>query len=152
SADAAHRHPRSPARPRKPARWVPLPSALRVLRSGERAAPCSPDDGASIARARRAWSHRRLPSGLRRRGMSATVEVRSLSKRFLIGGLRGRAHVHAVDDVSFELQPGTITALVGESGSGKTTVARLIARLYEASNGAVLFEGSNVLRAKSRRQ
>ena len=72
--------------------------------------------------------------------MSATVEVRGLTKRFPIGGaLRGRAHVHAVDDVSFELRPGTITALVGESGSGKTTVARLIARLNEASGGAVLF-------------
>ena len=65
--------------------------------------------------------------------MSSTVEVRGLAKRFPIGGLRGRAYVHAVDDVSFELRPGTITALVGESGSGKTTVARLIARLNEAS-------------------
>ena len=85
--------------------------------------------------------------------MSATLEVQGLTKRFPIGGaLRGRGHVHAVDDVSFELRPGTITALVGESGSGKTTVARLIARLQEASGGAVLFEEADVSRAKSRRQ
>jgi peptide/nickel transport system ATP-binding protein len=85
--------------------------------------------------------------------MSATLEVQGLTKRFPIGGaLRGRAYVHAVDDVSFELRPGTITALVGESGSGKTTVARLIARLQEASGGAVLFEEADVSRAKSRRQ
>ena len=84
--------------------------------------------------------------------MSSTVEVRGLAKRFPIGGLRGRAYVHAVDDVSFELRPGTITALVGESGSGKTTVARLIARLNEASGGEVLFEEGDVLRTKSRRQ
>jgi peptide/nickel transport system ATP-binding protein len=84
--------------------------------------------------------------------VSATVEVRGLTKRFPIGSaLRGRAHVHAVDDVSFELRPGTVTALVGESGSGKTTVARLIARLYEASGGAVLFEEGDVAHAKSRR-
>jgi peptide/nickel transport system ATP-binding protein len=85
--------------------------------------------------------------------MSATVEVQGLTKRFPIGGaIRGRGHVHAVDDVSFELRPGTITALVGESGSGKTTVARLIARLQEASGGAVLFEEADVSQAKSRRQ
>jgi peptide/nickel transport system ATP-binding protein len=62
-----------------------------------------------------------------------------------------RAHVHAVDDVSFELRPGTITALVGESGSGKSTVARLLARLHEASSGEVLFEGSDVLGVHGRR-
>jgi len=85
--------------------------------------------------------------------MSATLEVQGLMKRFPIGGaLRSRGHVHAVDDVSFELRPGTITALVGESGSGKTTVARLIARLQEASGGAVLFEEADVSQAKSRRQ
>jgi peptide/nickel transport system ATP-binding protein len=85
--------------------------------------------------------------------MSATVEVQGLTKHFPIGGaLRSRGHVHAVDDVSFALRPGTITALVGESGSGKTTVARLIARLQEASGGAVLFEEADVSRATSRRQ
>jgi peptide/nickel transport system ATP-binding protein len=85
--------------------------------------------------------------------MSATVEVQGLTKRFPIGGaIRGRGHVHAVDDVSFALRPGTITALVGESGSGKTTVARLIARLQEASGGAVLFEEADLSQAKSRRQ
>ena len=43
--------------------------------------------------------------------------------------------MHAVDDVNFALRPGTITALVGESGSGKSTVARLIARLFEPTAG-----------------
>jgi peptide/nickel transport system ATP-binding protein len=75
---------------------------------------------------------------------AAPLEVRSLSKRFAIGNAFRRAHVHAVDDVSFELRPGKITALVGESGSGKSTVARLLARLHDPSEGAVLFEGSDV--------
>ncbi|MDP9285606.1 MAG: ATP-binding cassette domain-containing protein, partial [Actinomycetota bacterium] len=63
----------------------------------------------------------------------APLEVRELSKQFAAGeGLLGRrSRVHAVDDVTFALRPGTITALVGESGSGKSTVARLLARLYE---------------------
>src|SRR5438067_8305052 len=81
----------------------------------------------------------------------AQLEVRSLTKRFAVGAAIRRSHVHAVDDVSFELLPGTITALVGESGSGKSTVARLLARLYEPSSGAVLLEGSDVARVRRRR-
>ena len=79
------------------------------------------------------------------------LEVRNLTKRFPVGTALRRSSVHAVDDVSFELRPGTITALVGESGSGKTTVARLLARLYDPTAGAVLFEGSDVARVRRRR-
>jgi peptide/nickel transport system ATP-binding protein len=83
--------------------------------------------------------------------MSA-LEVRDLSKNFAIGGALKRAHVHAVEDVSFSLQPGRITALVGESGSGKSTVARLIARLYDPTSGSVLFDGGDVARVRSRKE
>src|SRR4051794_22884830 len=77
----------------------------------------------------------------------ATLEVRDLTKHFpattnLIGTTNSR--VHAVDDVTFALRPGTITALVGESGSGKSTVARLLARLYDPTEGRVLFDGKDV--------
>ena len=82
--------------------------------------------------------------------MSA-LEVRDLSKRFPIGGALRRSQVHAVEDVSFALRPGRITALVGESGSGKTTVARLLARLYDPTSGAVLFDGDDVARVRRRR-
>jgi peptide/nickel transport system ATP-binding protein len=82
---------------------------------------------------------------------TAPLEVQSLTKEFPIGGGLRRAHVHAVDDVSFELRPGTITALVGESGSGKSTVARLLAHLYEPTSGAVLFEGDDVSHVRKRR-
>ena len=83
--------------------------------------------------------------------MSA-LEVRDLTKRFAVGGsLVRRSQVHAVEDVSFTLRPGTITALVGESGSGKSTVARLIARLYDPSAGAIVFDGGDVSRARRRR-
>jgi peptide/nickel transport system ATP-binding protein len=81
----------------------------------------------------------------------SALEVRDLSKRFPIGGALRRSQVHAVEDVSFALRPGTITALVGESGSGKTTVARLLARLYDPSEGAVLFDGGDVSRVRRRR-
>jgi peptide/nickel transport system ATP-binding protein len=82
---------------------------------------------------------------------AAPLEVRNLTKRFAIGNTLRREHVHAVEDVSFELRPGKITALVGESGSGKSTVARLLARLHDPSAGEVLFEGSDVARVRRRR-
>jgi peptide/nickel transport system ATP-binding protein len=83
---------------------------------------------------------------------AATLEVQGLTKRFPLGGTRHRTYIHAADDVSFELRPGTVTALVGESGSGKTTVARLIARLYEPTAGRVFFEGGDVTEARPRRR
>ena len=82
---------------------------------------------------------------------AAPLEVRHLEKRFPLGSAIRRAQVHAVDDVSFELRPGTVTALVGESGSGKSTVARLLARLYEPSAGSVLFDGGDAARLRRRR-
>jgi peptide/nickel transport system ATP-binding protein len=78
------------------------------------------------------------------------IEVRDLGKRFTLGGTVRRPQVHAVDGVSFELRPGTVTALVGESGSGKSTVARLLARLYEPTEGSVLFDGADIARVWKR--
>jgi peptide/nickel transport system ATP-binding protein len=81
----------------------------------------------------------------------AELEVQALTKHFPAGGsLLDRSRVHAVDDVSFSLRPGTITALVGESGSGKSTVARLLARLYVPTSGRVVFDGRDL--AESRRR
>jgi peptide/nickel transport system ATP-binding protein len=81
---------------------------------------------------------------------SAQLEVRGLTKHFAVGRTLRRSQLHAVDDVSFELRAGTITALVGESGSGKSTVARLLARLIEPTDGTVLFEGSDAAGARRR--
>jgi ATP-binding cassette subfamily B protein len=49
-----------------------------------------------------------------------------------------------LQDVSFTVPPGTKTALVGETGSGKTTCAYLVARLYDASEGSVSIDGTDV--------
>ncbi len=49
-----------------------------------------------------------------------------------------------LQDVSFEVPPGTKTALVGETGSGKTTCAYLVARLYDATEGSVSIDGADV--------
>jgi peptide/nickel transport system ATP-binding protein len=72
------------------------------------------------------------------------LEAIGLRKYFPVRGgkLFGpRPVVHAVEDTSFALYPGRALALVGESGSGKTTVARLLARLYQPTAGALLYRG-----------
>ena len=76
-------------------------------------------------------------------GVSATLEIRDLTKHF--------KKVHAVDDVSFSLQPGRVTALVGESGSGKSTIARLLVRLYKPTAGTIALGERDVARDRSRR-
>ena len=57
--------------------------------------------------------------------------------------------VQAVEDTSLALYPGQATALVGESGSGKTTVARMLARLYDPNSGTIRFHGEPISLAKN---
>ena len=75
------------------------------------------------------------------------LRVRGLTKHFPVRGgmfLRTTGHVHAVDDVSFELDVGETIGLVGESGCGKSTVGKTLLRLHEPTAGEVLFEGRDI--------
>ena len=54
----------------------------------------------------------------------------------------------AVDGVSLEVLPGQLVAFVGPSGAGKTTLAYLIARLYDATEGSVRIDGTDVRRIR----
>ncbi|MEI3852763.1 MULTISPECIES: ABC transporter ATP-binding protein [unclassified Ensifer] len=81
-------------------------------------------------------------------GRKPILEVQNLVKRFdihagLLGKLKGR--VHAIENVSFSLQPGETLSLVGESGCGKSTTGRAIMRLIEPESGSVVLDGKNVL-------
>src|SRR5437868_11371977 len=69
---------------------------------------------------------------------TAIVECRHLS--FGYGARR------VLDDVSFTVPRGKVTALMGASGGGKTTVVRLIGGQLHAEAGQVLFEGHDVAR------
>ncbi|HEX9037379.1 MAG TPA: ABC transporter ATP-binding protein [Ktedonobacterales bacterium] len=73
-----------------------------------------------------------------------TLEARRLVKRFPLRGWNPfgpQPVAHAVEEISLALTTGRAVALVGESGSGKTTVARMLARLYEPTAGEILYEG-----------
>lgn len=75
------------------------------------------------------------------------LEVKNLKVHFPVKhGLfsRVKAHVKAVDDVSFAIDPGETLGLVGESGCGKTTLGRAIVKLVEPTAGSILFEGADI--------
>lgn len=69
------------------------------------------------------------------------LEVRNLKKHFNVG--KG-AILKAVDGVSFTINKGETLGLVGESGCGKSTTGRTIIRLYDATDGEVIFNGKDV--------
>lgn len=50
----------------------------------------------------------------------------------------------ALNNVSFDIQPGQLAALVGPSGAGKTTITYMVPRLYDVDSGAVEIDGKNV--------
>ncbi len=75
------------------------------------------------------------------------LDVRDLKMYFPVtrGLLRRKvADVKAVDGVTFKLKKGETLGLVGESGCGKTTVGRCIIRLYQPTDGQILFEGEDI--------
>jgi len=68
----------------------------------------------------------------------ALLSVRDVTLRF--GG------IVALDGVSFDVQPGTITGLIGPNGAGKTTVFNVVTRLYRPDAGAIEFDGGSLLK------
>ena len=72
--------------------------------------------------------------------MTSLLSVRGVDRTFG----EGPAAVHALRDVSFEVETGTMAALVGRSGSGKTTLLNVVGGLDKPDSGTVIVDGTEV--------
>ncbi len=72
--------------------------------------------------------------------MTPVIEARHLKKYFDVP----RGMLHAVDDVSFQIQKGHTMGVVGESGCGKSTLGRTIIHLLESTEGQIFLNGKDI--------
>ncbi|CAG9622850.1 ABC transporter ATP-binding protein [Sutcliffiella rhizosphaerae] len=77
------------------------------------------------------------------------LEIKNLKQYFNEGKPN---MVKAIDGLNFDIFRGETLGLVGESGCGKSTTGRTIIRLYDATDGEVLYEGENVHGKKSKKE
>jgi len=79
------------------------------------------------------------------------LETRKLTRHFRVGRGLSRQMLHAVDDVDLTIDRQEIVALAGESGSGKSTIARLLAGVYQPTSGEIYYQGRPTSRMRSRK-
>ena len=78
--------------------------------------------------------------------MSTLLEVKNLKKYFKVPA----GTLHAVDDVSFQIETGTTMGVVGESGCGKSTLGRTLIHLLPPTEGQILLDGKSITNVKKR--
>jgi oligopeptide/dipeptide ABC transporter ATP-binding protein len=86
-------------------------------------------------------------------GSEPILKVQNLKKYFQVGGglLAGKGlTIRAVDDVSFMVKAGETFGLVGESGCGKTTLGQTVIRLYDPTEGSIIFNGTDISKLNAR--
>ncbi len=79
------------------------------------------------------------------------LQVKNLRKYFPIKKSikkENSVYLKAVDGVSFQVNRGQTVGIVGESGCGKTTMGRTVLRLYDVTDGEILFEGKDIAHLK----
>jgi rhamnose transport system ATP-binding protein len=74
--------------------------------------------------------------------MPATLALSGITKRF--------PGVTALDDVSFELLAGSVTALIGENGAGKSTIVKILTGIHQPDEGGVVIDGRPVRMTSAR--
>lgn len=79
--------------------------------------------------------------------MNVILEAEHLTKSF---EQKGKETIKAVDDVSFQIYQGETLGIVGESGSGKSTIAKLLTRLTDATEGCIKFHGKDITKSRGR--
>jgi ABC-type glutathione transport system ATPase component len=81
------------------------------------------------------------------------LSVENVTRSYALGGLFGRGHFNAVENVSFSIPNGRpeIFTIVGESGSGKSTLAKMILNLAVPTSGHIRLRGTDVTHARDRR-
>jgi len=72
------------------------------------------------------------------------LRVRNLSKTYM----QGKIPVHALSDVSFDVNRGEFLSIVGPSGSGKSTLLSMIGLLDKPTSGSVFIDGTEITKAK----
>ncbi|MGO2320039.1 MAG: ATP-binding cassette domain-containing protein [Vibrio toranzoniae] len=80
------------------------------------------------------------------------IQVKNLVKEFTVGGGFGKEEIfRALHGVSFDIYAGKTLALVGESGCGKSTCARIMTKVYPATEGEILFNGKDISQLNCRK-
>lgn len=75
------------------------------------------------------------------------IEAKNLKKYFKVGA---NSQLHAVDSVNFKIRRGTTLGVVGESGCGKSTLGRLLLRLYDVTDGQILYDGTDITKLNAK--
>lgn len=81
------------------------------------------------------------------------LEIKNLKKYFTVKDSwrkEKREYLHAVDGISFNINKGETFGLVGESGCGKSTTGRSIIRLYEPTDGEIIYDGIDIAKFSAR--